>query len=142
MKIYVAGRFQSYEKVRVCINALISQGHEITHDWTRTEEFDAEGVLSTASWNGTVSVRPDSAKRAVLAAHALNDINGVRDADALVLLADDSLAGAWVEMGIALERGTPIYAVKPERWTIFLECPEVTVLDSVVDLYSLLSRAE
>lgn len=135
MRIYVAGRFQSYAKVRACIDALVERGHEITYDWTRSPEFGADGhpVDPGTIKNGFSA--PGYSTRQALARYAVRDIQGVREADALVLLADDSLAGAWVEMGIALERGTPIYVIKPERWTIFLECPEVTTLGSLGELY-------
>jgi nucleoside 2-deoxyribosyltransferase len=134
VKIYVAGRFQSYEKVRACIDMLRDQGYEITYDWTRTPEFGEDGHPKHGA-NG------QEQPRGLLQHYAQNDIQGVRSADALVLLADDSLAGAWVEMGIALERSIPIYVVKPERWTIFLECFQVTVFGTQEELFAALVAA-
>jgi len=132
MRIYVAGKFQSYAKVRDCIDALTALGHTITHDWTRTSEFGSDGHPL-----GTDGSQP----KGVLRAHAQADIEGVRTADCFVMLADDSLAGAWVEFGIALERGIPCVVVAPERWTIFLECEGVVQVPDRDALFAVLPPA-
>lgn len=127
--VYVAGRFQSYAKVRSCIDAVHGLGCRVTYDWTRTPEFDADGH----------PLNSDGAQpKTLLQQYAANDIQGVREAEVFIMLADDSLAGAYIEMGIALERGIPIIVVAPERWTIFLECPTVAVAPSLAAALQLL----
>jgi nucleoside 2-deoxyribosyltransferase len=131
LRLYVAGRFQSYAKVRAVADACVKAGHTITHDWTRTPEFGSDGH----------PLHADGAQaKAALRGFAEADIAGVRAADCVVLCADDSLAGAWVEMGIALERGTPVVAVAHERWTIFLECAGVRCIDSYSELQTALAE--
>lgn len=123
MKFYVAGRFQAYAKVRAMVDFLTEHGHSVTYDWTRTDEFDRYG--------NPVQGDPHNLQRDKLREYAQKDLQGVMDAEFFVLCGDDSLAGAWVELGVALvspnvER---IFALEPERWTIFLEDPKVVTLN-------------
>ena len=39
----------------------------------------------------------------------MRDVNGVHAADALVLLVEDGMRGGWVEFGVALGSGIPVY---------------------------------
>lgn len=120
MKFYVAGRFQSYQKVRDEIDFLTSLGHEVTYDWTRSEEFDANGF--------PVQTDPHELPKEKLQDYITKDVQGVEEADFFVLCADDSLAGAWVEMGVALVSPMVqwIFVIESKRWTIFLEHPKVS----------------
>jgi hypothetical protein len=118
---YAAGRFKDYGNVRKTIDRLATLGYKVTYDWTRTEEFGKDG-----------HPRQDDAHmlgKETLRQYAYNDLDGVGNADFMVVLADNELAGAWVEFGAALALGVqPIYVIEPYRWTIFLECDGVVVL--------------
>lgn len=88
MQLYVAGKFEDTERVRDVQDELVAVGHTISFDWTRDED-------------GFTSVQ------------ATRDMMGVMTADALVFVAEEPLAykGAYVEFGIALARGIPIYVL-------------------------------
>lgn len=72
----------------------------------------------------------------------MDDLDGVHLANLLVLCADDSLAGAWIEMGAALAWGIPVLAIAPERWTIFLELPSVQTIQDYAALEDALRTYE
>lgn len=101
MKLYVATRWENRRYARMMMFKLVEAGHTITYDWTLNEE------ASTAT--------------------AQRDLQGVREADALVLLADlPNMMGAWVEFGAAAIRGIPIYvAGNADSRCIFLHLPNV-----------------
>jgi hypothetical protein len=88
MRIYVAGRWTRKEEVRDVQDALRLQGHAITHDWTAADD-------PPAHWT-------DEKKAAYLGDQAGADLRGVLDADAVVILHDDTGRGLFVEFGAAL----------------------------------------
>lgn len=87
-RIYVAGKFEDIERVRAVQDVLKGAGHTITFDWTRDED-------------GFTAVQ------------AMRDMRGVLTADALVFVAYEDLGfrGSYVEFGMALMRGIPIYLI-------------------------------
>lgn len=102
MNIYVATKWENMGRARETMALLTRQGHHITYDWTRCEQFSPE--------------------------QALRDVQGVLDADALVFLADEGFQykGAYVEFGIAVARGIPIYVDGPAIDTcLFVRLPQV-----------------
>lgn len=122
MKFYAAGKFQEYTKVRTMVDLLVFHGHEVTYDWTRTDEFGSDGHPKQTD--------PHNLDKRALQRYADADVQGVKDADFLVVCADGPLCGAWIEMGVAIatERCHRIFVIAPERWTIFLELAKVTVV--------------
>lgn len=86
MKVYVAGKWEDKARVSAVQNLLRAQGHTITYDWVQNED-------------------------PVSAVQAMNDLHGVMKADALVFVAYEDLGfrGAYVEMGMALALGKPVY---------------------------------
>jgi hypothetical protein len=118
LRVYVAGKFHRYEEVRALIDAL-PDGCVVTHDWTRTEEFDEDGKP-----NFSPGEEADIPRDQIMM-HAANDIRGVRTADLLILIGDEKLCGALIEVGAAMAYGIPIWVVGPTRWTIFWEIPSV-----------------
>jgi nucleoside 2-deoxyribosyltransferase len=102
MKIYVASKFEEYPRVREIMAALIEAGHTITYDWTNCDQFTVE--------------------------QAAKDMDGVLSADALVFIAEENLPykGAYVEFGIAVARGIPIYLLgNAANACIFTKLPQV-----------------
>jgi len=133
MRIYVAGRFGRYERCRTLIDRLSAAGHEITHDWTRNEEFGADGHPLAAD-AGDVSIPASTQARL-----ACDDLEGCATADLFVMIADEPLCGALIEMGAALANGVPCWVIAPWRWTIFWGHPLASVVD---DEDAVLARLE
>lgn len=102
MNIYVAAAFAEYPRARAAMAALRARGHVITHDWT---------ALADVYPN-------DDAPTHLRQLHAREDLEGVRDADLVIVLtpADRSRgAGLWVEMGAALALGKPVVIAGEQR---------------------------
>jgi nucleoside 2-deoxyribosyltransferase len=89
MKIYVAGKWEDWERVRRVQDALKERGHTITHDWTRE----------------AVSEHPR--EKAIL------DVRAASEADAVVAVLEQDLQyrGTYVEIGVALGKGVPVYSL-------------------------------
>lgn len=85
MKIYVAGKWTSRDRAAVRMQELRDKGHEITHDWTQSAEYPNYPEL------------------------AITDVNAVKNCDALWLILEEGMEGAWVEVGIAIGAGKPVY---------------------------------
>jgi nucleoside 2-deoxyribosyltransferase len=130
MKIYVAGRFKSFRKVRRVIDSLKEQGHTVTYDWTRSKEFDTLGE--------PVSITEHEIPDSELIGYAKKDLLGVEQCDVVVLCGEPDLCGAYMEVGAALAYGKRVFVVDQQRWTIFYKLPNVTLFDSYGDLYSYL----
>lgn len=95
MRVYVAGRFTKKEDVQAMQDRLVKAGHTITFDWTKSS---ANGKLREE-------------RLRYLAEQANLDFEGVRGADAIVVLHDDTGRGLFVEFGIALADPHKIVAV-------------------------------
>jgi hypothetical protein len=103
VRIYVAGKFERVHDVRAVQEILRANGHTITFDWTR----DDLGFTS---------------------AQAMRDYMGVFKADALVIVAGEDLPykGTYVEFGMALMKGIPIYILgKGMDGCLFITMPQV-----------------
>ena len=103
MRIYVAAKWEDRPRARIIMDRLIAAGHEITYDWTRAEQFSV-----------------------VQASH---DKQGVMTADALVFIAEKDLSykGAYVEFGMAIAIGLPVYILGHHiDQCIFTKLPQVT----------------
>lgn len=87
MKVYVAGQLDDTGAVEHAYTALRAAGHAITYDWT-TDAY----------------LRDYPGHRAEAARRAVNDIQGVIDADVFVLLSGNQRAGKgmYAELGAAL----------------------------------------
>lgn len=117
-------RFSSYERVRAFCDDLRSAGHEVTHDWTRTDEFGPDGHPHAVEGD----LAPGAAAR-----YAMTDLShGVRRADVCVFLAEDAgeggFCGSLIEFGYAMATAIPVLVVAPWRPSIFWHLPGVTVL--------------
>ena len=110
MRIYVAASSREADRVRAAQRMLREAGHTLTLDWlTIIERVVATGVRECDL--------PDH--EAI--AHALLDLDAIRDADAVWLLAPElPTKGAWVELGFAVGIGKPIVISGPQcRQSIF-----------------------
>lgn len=95
VKIYVAGKWYDKTTIKICIEILKSEGFEITHDWTATEEEDKKTDKDCARF-------------------AMMDLKGVMDADAIVVIITDAnypYRGTCVECGAALACNKPVFVI-------------------------------
>lgn len=92
MKVYVAAKYEAKDLTRTWYERLRAAGFTITHDWTNEDDAKAPaGGL-------------DDYHRKCAEA----DVQGVVDADALLLIPHKNGQGMFVEMGIAIARNIPI----------------------------------
>jgi hypothetical protein len=86
VKVYLAARFDERERVREMQDQVRARGHEITADWTTHDPIARYGD------------RPELARE-----YALEDLQGVSDADAFVFLTSASVGtGTHTELGVAI----------------------------------------
>jgi hypothetical protein len=132
MHLYVAGRFREYRRIREAIDKLIAAGNTITHDWTRSDEFNEHGEPMVPIGPGqSVEVLTDEEARN----YAFADIRGVRDADAVVLMAGDGLYGALIEVGAALALSVEVWIVGDmPRDSVFFYLPLVRRFDTIEEV--------
>ena len=118
MKIFVSGKVGDESEAREVMAHLARAGHEVTLDWTTIEHLKPYDENTDAS-----------AKAAAL------EVQGVKEADVLVVIAHDRGVGMYVELGVALGSAKPVYVVskRPSR-SMFFHHPLVTVVRSVDEL--------
>lgn len=126
LNVYVGATFSRYLEARAVMDALTAVGHAITHDWTRTEAFGADGHPLPETAGGY------DLPREVQADHARDDLHAVAKSDLLLILAQQASCGWPVEVGAALAWGTArVWIVEPFRPTVFWCLPQVEVFESV-----------
>jgi len=132
MRFYVASRFGNYRKVREVTDRLVEAGHTITYDWTRAVgEFDEDGKLLV---DPAADLSPEQQLH-----FAHEDTNGAMLCNALILLWTPDMAGAYIEVGMALTVGTiDVHVVGCPRFTIFWALPQVRHHNTLEDLYKCL----
>lgn len=122
MKFYLAGKLDASHYIETTVApALERAGHTITKKWWNE---DWEPVTYRA--HSVVALQCESA---------------VRRADALVLVPlKDRGTGCFIEFGIALALGIPVYVLHPDgpqrnhRHSSFFHHPDVKILDHVTGL--------
>jgi len=118
VKVYVAAKWEERECAAGVMARLVRAGHTITYDWTGANAFTA--------------------------VQAIRDIDGVQEADALVIIAERPLpyAGTYVEFGVAVARGIPVFLVGHGMdHCIFSLLPSVIQVESTRDVLDRLDRA-
>ena len=93
MKVYVAAKFERAAFVKQVYEVLTKAGHTITHDWTN--ENDSHCV----SFEERIEYQQRCAQ---------NDLQGVRDADVLVLIPHPNGKGCYYEFGAAMALNIPV----------------------------------
>ncbi len=117
MKIYIATKTDNYKQAQRIRDLLLDAGHEITFDWT-------EVVAEVGPDKGLRSDTPPDREFQRICAQ--NDMQGVREADALVMLCYPGLCGTLIEVGAALVLGTPVIILgEPERNSVFFAMQHV-----------------
>lgn len=126
MKFYIAGKWTEKNTIQLWIKTMQDMGHVITHNWTLIEESDKKSYEDCARF-------------------AEFDVNGVRDADVLIIVITDPsypYRGTCCELGIALALNKQVMIcnlcpVSPAfRTNIFTYHPLVKWFDSAEKLVS------
>jgi hypothetical protein len=122
MRLYVASKFENASAARDAMQQLTLAGHRITYDWTVAE---VSADRSTEN----------------LTAIAMDEVDGVFAAEALVLLHHDGMKGAWVEVGAALARAIPVVVVGGRLECIFEHlCFSARSVGEAIELLARLQR--
>lgn len=106
MKIYVAGKWNDSQTINEVQNILISQGHSITHDWTKNE----------GSKNITEMTNEEKIEFKRNCADL--DIEGVKNCDLLIAIMNDpsyAYRGTFTEIGCALGLSKKVIIVCPDE---------------------------
>lgn len=99
MKCYVASSFKCKDDFHALRKVLEANGHTITHDWTKEDAS---------------AVDPEELDTYLMLC-AGNDLMGVAAADVFILIARPNMAGAFVEMGVALAMSVPVVVLDAYR---------------------------
>ena len=141
IKIYVAGKWSDKTYINSIIDHLEQLGYSITHNWTKVENVTRDPIS--------------------LGEMAILDINGVKNADALLVSMTDpdyAYRGTFTEIGCALALDkkiiivssdidqtikTPYYStncfyhhpniIHVKKWTDAIECLKNLVLEEIDD---------
>lgn len=109
MKFYVSGKLGAEGGAQHAMEALCAAGHEITIDWTKLPHL-----------------RPYDAHPAECRQASVMEVEGVRQADCVVLVSARGGKGLFVELGIALACEIPVRVISREpEPTIYLLHPLV-----------------
>lgn len=133
MKIFVSGQIDEKEEINVIYQKLQQAGHEVTHDWTKTDGIGDK--LKNQKESGL---------------RAAKDITGVVEADIYILVSNNKKPGKgmYVELGAALALNEALG--KPQIFTIgnrnhlsiFYLHPAVTHLKTIEDVLQQLDRTK
>ena len=119
--LYVAGKWADREKIGNIIKQLQQHGFIVTHNWTRVETKDLLKNLTEKTDTKEHDVDEDGHSgftAEYMAACAKNDIEGVVEADALLVIMDQPdypYRGTWTEIGAALALKKPVIIVMPNE---------------------------
>lgn len=100
MRVYLAAPWVCKDEACTAATALESAGHTITKKWWEHREVD--GYLAK-------NISIEAAEE--LAIQAMEDMTGVFNAQAFILLNTRTSEGKNVELGMALAYGTPVIVV-------------------------------
>lgn len=116
MRVYLATKFENLKEFNEAKQMLEDLGHELTHDWSKEDASGKTGPELEAYLTGC----------------ALADLQGVRDAEALLIINHEKGKGMFVEMGAALAWQKPVFFVYPDRaYNIFTKVPGVEEFDDL-----------
>lgn len=119
MKIYVASSFSLIPKIEEVVEALEAEGHQIIVKWWSRIYQTEEGHLQETSDLKKIYADLEPAEfyaRPETFKSYMADVEGIKEADALVLVAPDeagrvALVGARVELGIAIGLQIPCFSI-------------------------------
>ena len=118
--VYVSGRARDLDEAKAIIDAFETAGHTITFDWTCIDVI--KPYLGNVEHNQPIA-------RAM--------IDAAKEAEVFVLLWDENLLGALIELGAFMGKGSAhtervAYIIGPrERFSIFDTLPQVRHCESI-----------
>jgi hypothetical protein len=120
VSVYVAGHLAKWQRARALMEALREAGHRVTFDWTQQAERREHGERLSDS------AAADLAQECVY---------GVRDAEQCIWLTHPDSIGAFLEAGMAIGTGTPLWIVldwEPpnDQFEFWARLPLVEILHS------------
>lgn len=115
MKVYIGSSFSLIDKVEQVADLVESFGHEITEKWWK-RVYQVEGLGKTQT-NNLKKVYDgltwdEFFAKSETSASFIKDFHGVKNADAMIFVADDKprkFNGASIEAGIAIGDDKPVY---------------------------------
>jgi nucleoside 2-deoxyribosyltransferase len=124
MKFFVSGKVGNESDAQQLMSLLRQAGHEITFDWTTIAHLRPYDQNAKASREA-----------------ALLETRGVKQADVLIIIANDMGIGMFVELGIAIGAGIPVRVVTTSKdsRTMFFHHPlvkQVTDINEIVREFS------
>ena len=115
MKFFVSGKVGNENDAKKLMHLLREAGPEITFDWTTIPHLRPYDVNVRASRDA-----------------AILESRGVKDADVLIIIADERGVGMFVELGIAIGLGIPIRVITDqESRTMFFHHPLVKQINDI-----------
>jgi nucleoside 2-deoxyribosyltransferase len=119
------------------------RGIYLAGPWARREEvraardkFTAAGVNVKARWIDLSPTPEDEKNPVVLTGEAINDLEDLDNADAVVVLNLEKSEGKAVETGYALAAGVPVIIIG-ERTNVFHYLPEVSIVETIEEAIAL-----
>jgi hypothetical protein len=125
MKIYVAGKFEDYRRVREIQELARKHGHTITFDWTVVA-----AMVENTGQRPTEDLERENAGK---------DLWGVKTAHLLIALHHPEALGTLIEVGIAFGTGKQIWLVGPWGHSVFWADPNVMKVEAQADWQAQLS---
>ncbi|BBO90989.1 hypothetical protein [Desulfosarcina ovata] len=126
MKFYIASGIKNKDNVKKIFDQLINTGHEVTADWTLTDDIPEDGRDQKSEYVRSIAKR---------------DFEGIRECDIFALLSDpEEGRSMYVELGIALSMyqstGRPkIFIVGPKNnESVFYFHPLVDRVNTIEDI--------
>lgn len=98
MNLYVATKAENWWAAAFIADWLKREGHEITYEWWH----DVKGLGPGAEKSDDPTIRERLAR---------HDVDGARDADIVIVLVYPGMQGSFVEYGIALGLGHPVFVL-------------------------------
>lgn len=128
MRVYIATSFKNKEGFNNLKDLLEAAGHTITHDWSKDDAS---------------KYKDGPEKELYLMDCAIKSIGGICQAEAVVLLAAPDMAGAFVEMGLAIGAGVSVIVLdafkEGNRDCIFYRLPGSGLFQHIRNTDDLLS---
>lgn len=123
MKFFVSGKVGVENNAKSAMKTLQDAGHQITFDWTTIEHLKPYDKNASASREA-----------------AVQESQGIKNADVLILITHNKGIGMYIELGIAIGIGIPIRIItNVESRSMFFHHPlikKVNNIDEVIKEFS------
>jgi hypothetical protein len=131
LKIYVAASFEQRDTVKEIYKLLTDKGHIITADWTNHKEI--------------VSMPTKIEQERLAKRYAIEDTNGVKNADVFILLLEERKStGAHIELGIAIGAHVSHIFIVGEKTLsesqLFYRQPQIKYLQNIREVIKIIDN--